>query len=143
MTATRGATLTTTVRVVDRAHRDAANGGTAAQMAMREGLAKCGPVLLEPVCRVEIDVPSEHTSRGNQVVTGRRGQLLGFDGKPGWTGWDTVQALMPQSEMSDLIIELRSLSQGAGTYRFEFDHLQELTGREAETVLQARQAEAA
>ena len=116
---------------------------TAAQMAMREGLAKCGPVLLEPICRVEIDVPSEHTSRVNQVVTGRRGQLLGFDGKPGWAGWDTVQALMPQSEMSDLIIELRSLSQGTGTYRFAFDHLQELTGREAENVLEARQAEAA
>lgn len=118
---------------------------TAAQMAMREGMAKCGPVLLEPICRVDIDVPSEHTSKVNQVVSGRRGQLLGFDAKSGWSGWDTVQALMPQSEMSDLIIELRSLSQGTGTFRFAFDHLQELTGREADMVVEQRQggAEAA
>ncbi len=115
---------------------------TAAAMAMREGMPQCSPVLLEPVCKVDIDVPSEHTSKVNQVVTGRRGQLLGFDAKAGWSGWDTVQALMPRTEMSDLIIELRSLSQGAATFRFEFDHLQELTGREADQVVQQRRGEA-
>ncbi len=112
---------------------------TAAQMAMREGMQKCGPVLLEPVCRVEIDVPSDQTSRINTLITGRRGQILGFDAKPGWAGWDTVQAFMPRAEMHDLIIELRSLSQGVGTYRFEFDHLAELSGREADQIIAARQ----
>jgi elongation factor G len=116
---------------------------TAAATAMREGMPQCAPVLLEPVCHVDIDVPSEHTSKVNTLVTGRRGQLLGFDAKPGWNGWDTVSALMPQAEMADLIIELRSLSQGAGTYRFRFDHLQELTGRDAEAVVNRRQSVAA
>lgn len=116
---------------------------TAAQMAMREGMPQCSPVLLEPVCHVDVDVPSEHTSKVNTLVTGRRGQLLGFDAKPGWDGWDTVSALMPQAEMVDLIVELRSLSQGTGTFRFRFDHLQELTGRDADAVVNQRQSEAA
>ena len=46
---------------------------------------------------------------------------------------------MPRAEMHDLIIELRSLSQGVGTYRFEFDHLAELSGREADQIIAARQ----
>ncbi len=112
---------------------------TAAQTAMREGMPKCGPILLEPIFKVEIDVPSEHTSKVNQIVSGRRSQILGFDAKDGWVGWDTVNANMPQSEMADLIIELRSLTQGTGTFRYEFDHLQELSGREADTVVAQRQ----
>lgn len=111
---------------------------TAAQMAMREGMPAAGPVLLEPVCRVEIDVPAEHTSKANQIVTGRRGQLLGFTPKEGWTGWDTVQAQMPQAGIADLIVDLRSQTQGTGTFRADFDHLQELTGREAEAVVADR-----
>ncbi|MCZ6510588.1 MAG: elongation factor G [Alphaproteobacteria bacterium] len=112
---------------------------TAAQAAMREGMPKCSPILLEPVYKVAIDAPSEHTSKVNQIVSGRRGQILGFDATEGWSGWDTVNANLPQSEMVDLIIELRSLTQGTGTFRYEFDHLQELSGREADAVVAQRQ----
>ena len=112
---------------------------TAAQAAMREGMPKCSPILLEPVYKVEIDVPSEHTSKVNQIVSGRRGQIMGFDAKQGWSGWGTVNANLPQAEMADLIIELRSLTQGTGTFRYEFDHLQEFSGREADTVVAQRQ----
>ena len=73
------------------------------------------------------------------MISSRRGQILGFDAKPGWNGWDTVQANMPQAEMHDLIVELRSLTQGAGTYRFTFDRLAELVGREANQIVSARQ----
>lgn len=111
----------------------------AAALAMREGMPSCTPVLLEPVSKVEIDMPSEHISKVNTLITGRRGQILGFDSKAGWEGWDTVQAYMPLAEMHGLIIELRSLSQGAATFRFEIDHLSELTGREAEAVIASRQ----
>ena len=69
-------------------------------------------------------------------MSGRRGQLLGFDARPGWPGWDEVTALMPESEIGDLIIEIRSATQGVGTYTAEFDHLQELTGRTAEKVVE-------
>lgn len=111
---------------------------TAAGMAMREGMPKCDPVLLEPVGKVEIDAPAEFTSRVNQLITGRRGQILGFDAKPGWSGWETVSAYIPEAEMHGLIVDLRSMTQGAGTYRYTFDHLQELAGREAEHVISQR-----
>jgi elongation factor G len=110
----------------------------AAILAMKEGMKECQPVLLEPICKVTITVPSEATARAQQTISRRRGQILGFDVKQGWKGWDEVQALMPQTELHDLIVELRSLSQGVGTYSWEFDHLQELTGRLADDIV-ARQ----
>ena len=65
---------------------------------------------------------------------------MGFDARDGWRGWDSVEAQMPLSEMSDLIIELRSLTQGVGTYEMVFDHLAELTGKLADQVTAARKA---
>jgi len=108
----------------------------AAREAMKEGLPKCGPVLLEPILKVTVDVPSDFTNKVHGLISGRRGQILGFDAKDGWNGWDAVSAMMPQSEIQDLIIELRSLTQGVATYRAEFDHLQELTGRLADQVVE-------
>ncbi len=112
----------------------------AAQQAMREGMPNCNPVLLEPICKVTVSLPSEFTSRIQRLVSGRRGQILGFDAKPGWAGWDEVEVQLPQSEMHDLVIELRSMTMGVGTFDWEFDHLQELQGKEAEQVVQARAA---
>ena len=110
----------------------------AARVAMTEGMPKCSPVLLEPISRVEIDVPADYTNKVHALISGRRGQILGFAPKEGWRGWDSVEANMPTSEILDLIIELRSLTIGVGTYRAEFDHLQELTGRLAEQVIEAK-----
>ncbi len=116
---------------------------TAGRIAMSEGMPNCAPVLLEPVLAVEISVPSDATAKANQIVSGRRGQLLGFDARPGWPGWDVVKAHMPESEIQNLIIELRSATAGVGTFSFTFDHLAELTGRLAEQVLEESKAEAA
>lgn len=116
---------------------------TAARIAMTDGMPQCAPVLLEPIVLVEIHSPSEATARINQIVTGHRGQLLGYDGRDGWPGWDTVKAHMPESEMASLIIELRSATAGVGTFTFALDHMAELTGRAAEQVVAGRKAEAA
>jgi elongation factor G len=109
----------------------------AARLAMNEGLAECKPVLLEEIMRVEIAVPNEATPRINAMISQRRGQILGFDGREGWPGWDVVEASMPAAEIGDLIIELRSATAGAGTFHAEFDHLAELSGRLADQVLAA------
>jgi elongation factor G len=116
---------------------------TAARLAMTEGMPQCQPVLLEPIAAVDIHVPSDATARVNQIVSGRRGQLLGFDGREGWPGWDTVKAYMPESEIGNLIVDLRSATAGVGTFTWTHDHLAELTGRLAEQVMNARKAEAA
>jgi elongation factor G len=116
---------------------------TAGRIAMSEGMPQCSPVLLEPIVAVEIHVPSEATSKINQIVTTRRGQILGFDSRPDWPGWDTVQAHMPESELGDLIIDLRSATAGVGTFNYRHERLSELTGRLADQVMTARKAEAA
>jgi len=115
----------------------------AAQLGMREGMPDCKPVLLEPVLEVAIACPNDATAKVNAIVSGRRGQLLGFDARPGWDGWDVVKAKMPQAEIQDLIIELRSATAGVASFTSKFDHLSELTGRLADDVLKKVASEAA
>ncbi|MER8570866.1 elongation factor G [Mesorhizobium sp. M1338] len=107
----------------------------AAKLAMREGMAACSPVLLEPVMKVEIVTPSDATSKIIALIPQRRGQILGYDARPGWPGWDVVEATMPQAEIGDLIIELRSATSGVASYRAVFDHMAELTGRLADEAM--------
>ncbi len=113
----------------------------AARIAMSEGMANCSPVLLEPVCKVEIAMPSAFTSKVNGIVSSRRGQILGFDAREGWHGWEVLSAMMPEQELRGLIIDLRSATQGVGTFRAEFDHLQELTGALANKIVEQTGAE--
>jgi elongation factor G len=115
----------------------------AGRIAMSEGMPQCSPVLLEPVMAVEIAVPSDATARINSIVSSHRGQILGFDARPGWTGWDVVQANIPEAEIQMLIVELRSATAGVGTFSAKFDHLAELTGKVADQVLAHRGAKAA
>jgi elongation factor G len=110
----------------------------AAALAMREGMPKCGPVLLEPIFGVRIAIPSDFTSRVQRLVSGRRGQILGFEAKADWPGWDEVSVLLPQAEMHGLIVELRSLTLGVGTFEWQFDHLQELSGKLADDIVKQR-----
>jgi elongation factor G len=107
----------------------------AARIAMQEGLLKCEPTLLEPILNVTISVPTDFTSKVLRLVSGRRGQILGYDAKADWTGWDEVVAYIPQAEMHDLIVELRSLTMGVGFFKWEYDHLQEVPEKLAERVL--------
>lgn len=110
----------------------------AGRIAMVEGMPKCNPVLLEPILHVTISAPSQFTSNVQRLLSGRRGQILGFQAKKDWKGWDEISAYLPQSEIHDLIVELRSLTLGVGTFSWKFDHLQELAGRLAERVVQDR-----
>jgi elongation factor G len=116
---------------------------TAGRQAIQEALAKCEPILLEPIDAVEVSVPNGFTARVQRLVSGRRGQILGYDAKPDWLGWDVVRAHMPRNELHDLIVELRSLTLGVGSFAHRFDHMQELTGRPAEKVIASRAQEAA
>jgi elongation factor G len=116
---------------------------TAGRQAIQESLQKCEPVLLEPIDGVDISVPNAFTARVQRLVSGRRGQILGYDAKEDWPGWDVVKAFLPRNELHDLIVELRSLTLGVGSFGHRFDHLQELTGRPAEKVIQSRAQEAA
>jgi elongation factor G len=115
---------------------------TAARVGVSEALPECQPVLLEPIHTVEIVCPTDATARINAILSGRRGQILSFDTREGWPGWDTVRAMLPEAEIGDLIIEVRSATTGAGSFTTKFDHMSEVTGRTADQIVAAHRAAA-
>jgi elongation factor G len=115
----------------------------AGRIAMQEALAAAHPHLLEPMHKLTVVCPSNATSRITSAVAGRRGQMLGMGPRDGWTGWDRIEALIPEAELSGLEAELRSQSQGLATYEAQFDHLAELNGPLADKVIQQRVPEPA
>jgi len=115
----------------------------AGRIAMHEALTAAQPHLLEPMHKLTVVSPSSATSRITSAVAGRRGQMLGLGPRDGWTGWDRIEALIPEAELSGLEAELRSQSQGLATYEAEFDHLAELNGPLADKVIQQRVPEPA
>ncbi|AVT83181.1 elongation factor G [Rhodopseudomonas palustris] len=116
---------------------------TAARIGIAEALPQCQPVLLEPIHTVEIVCPTEATAKVNAILSGRRGQILGFDTREGWPGWDMVRATMPEAEIGDLIVELRSATAGAGSFTRSFDHMAEVSGRTADQIVAAHRQAAA
>ncbi|WNG35015.1 elongation factor G [Archangium violaceum] len=112
---------------------------TTGRLAMVEILPKLEPVLLEPILQVDIHVPHEATPRAQRLVTGHRGQILGFDTHPEIPGWEVLTAYMPQAEMQGFIVELRSASSGLGSFVMRHDHYAELVGKQAERVVSHQQ----
>ena len=97
--------------------------------------------MLEPVQRVTLTCPNSATSRATSATAGRRGQMLGMGPREGWTGWDRIDALIPESELDGLEAELRSLSHGLASYEAEFDHLAEVSAVHAGKLARGREAE--
>jgi elongation factor G len=115
---------------------------TAARIGVSEALPQCQPVLLEPIHVVEIVCPTDATAKVNAILSARRGQILGFDTREGWPGWDCVRATMPEAEIGDLIVELRSATAGAGSFTRQFDRMAEVTGRAADQIIAAHRVAA-
>jgi elongation factor G len=101
---------------------------TAAGMGVRDALPKCNPVVLEPIVRVHVTVPTQYTSAVIQQLTGKRGQILGMNpaDKP---GHDVVEADVPQVELSRYITELRTATQGLGTYTWRHERFDPVPGK--------------
>ena len=106
----------------------------AARIAMQTGMPQCQPTLLEPITHIEVNTPNEFTSKVLQLLSGRRGQILGYEARGDWQGWDKVTAYLPQAEMQNFIVELRSLTLGVGSFHWQYDHLQEVPDKLAEHV---------
>ncbi len=92
-------------------------------LAMKDGMGRAQPIILEPIAEANIYVPQEYTSVILGQVTGRRGQILGFSANPDRQRWDIVTAQFPQSELWDYIIELRTSTQGLAYYEWKFSHM--------------------
>lgn len=107
----------------------------AARIAMTEGMTNCQPTLLEPILLINVCAPNEFTAKVLQLVSSRRGQIMGYQPRTDWQGWDCVSSYLPQAEMHDFIIELRSLTMGVGFFDWKYDHLQEVPDKIASGVI--------
>lgn len=132
------------VKLVDGSFHTVDSSDQAFQMAGRiaigEALKNAGPTLLEPIDMCKVSVPSEFTSKAQRLVSARRGQILGFNAKDGWQGWDEIEVQIPTSETVDIVTELRSLSQGTGFFTRHYSHMQELAGKHADAVVNQHRA---
>jgi len=115
----------------------------AGRLGMNDALADCDPVALEPIEKLSIFTPSSGTPKINSAVSSHNGQILGFESREGWPGWDRVEVYLPHAERQNFIIELRSLTQGLATFEAQFDHMVEVTGRRADDVAKKAQQNAA
>ncbi len=113
---------------------------TAGRMGTREGLAQAGPLLLQSIDRVDIHVPSACSGALVSLISGLKGQVLGFDRDPDFRGWDLFRATLPASAREDLLSQLAGATQGTAWLEARFDHYEDVYGREAETISKARLA---
>lgn len=111
----------------------------AGRLGMNDALVDCEPVLLEPIEKLTIYTPSSGTPKINSAVSSHNGQILGFEPREGWPGWDKVEVYLPHAERQNFIIELRSMTQGLATFEAAFDHMVEVTGRRADDVAKRAQ----
>jgi elongation factor G len=93
---------------------------TAASMAFREGIQKAGPILQEPIMKVEVVAPDEYLGDIIGQLNARRGEILGMEIRPG--NAQAVGAMVPLAEMFGYATELRSATKGRGVFTMEFDH---------------------
>lgn len=113
---------------------------TAGKLGVRQALSQAASVLLQPIFRVEIHVPSIFSGGLVPIVSTLKGQVLGFDRDEAARGWDIFRALIPGSALEDLARSLRSATQGIGYFSKSFDHFEELYGKEAQTIVTAHGA---
>jgi elongation factor G len=110
---------------------------TASKMGVRQALSDGAAVLMQPVFRSEIHIPSIYSGNLVQIVSALKGQVLGFDRDEGAKGWDIFRALVPGGALDELARALRSATQGIGYFSKTFDHFEELYGKEADAIVKA------
>lgn len=103
----------------------------AASMALKEAARKCNPVILEPIMSIEVTAPSEYLGSVMGDVSSRRGQIKNQVERGNAT---IVQAEIPLSEMFGYATDLRSITQGRGSYSMQFDHYSEVPKSIAEKI---------
>jgi elongation factor G len=109
----------------------------AASIAFKEAVKRAGPLLLEPIMKVEIIVPDEYLGKVIGDLNARRAQILQTDLQPK-SRVQVIQASVPLSEMFGYVKTLRSLTQGRATYSMEFSHYSSVPSSVAEDVISVR-----
>jgi elongation factor G len=103
----------------------------AARSALREALQKGGPVLLEPIMKVEVVTPEDYTGSVIGDLNSRRGQIHGQDMRG---NANVINAMVPLANMFGYVNTLRSMSQGRATFTMQFDHYEQVPQNVAQEV---------
>jgi elongation factor G len=107
----------------------------AGSMGFRDGCREANPVILEPLMKVEVEVPEDYMGDVIGDVAKRRGQVSGMDDR---AGNKIVNAFVPLSEMFGYSTDLRSMTQGRATYAMEFDHYDEVPSNVSKEIIEKR-----
>jgi elongation factor G len=110
----------------------------AGSMAIRRGALDAGPVLLEPVVEADIRVPEKNLGAIMSDINGRRGKILGTEPDD---GYEKVRATVPEHEMLRFALDLRSITQGRGTFQKKFSHYDEMPAHLAKAIIEEFQKE--
>ena len=108
----------------------------AGSMAFKDGVKKCNPVLLEPMMKVEVEIPEDFLGSVIGDLSSRRGQV---EGQSVDDGQSKVQAKVPLAEMFGYATQLRSMTQGRGIFSMEFSHYEEVPRNVAEAIISKNQ----
>jgi elongation factor G len=108
----------------------------AASMAFKEGVQRAGPVLLEPIMKVEVVAPEEFLGDIIGQLTSRRGLIQGMEVRPG--NAQAVRTMVPLAEMFGYATDLRSATQGRGVFSMEFDHYAQVAENVAKVIINGR-----
>ena len=107
----------------------------AGSMGFRDGCREANPVILEPMMKVEVEVPEDYMGDVIGDISKRRGQVNGMGDR---SGHKIVDAFVPLSEMFGYSTDLRSMTQGRATYAMEFDHYEEVPQNVAKEIIAKR-----
>ena len=109
----------------------------AGSMAFKEGFLEAKPVLLEPISNITVTVPDEFTGDVMGDLSSRRGKIAGMDpeGKN-----QVIRATVPQAELYQYSVDLRSMTQGQGVYELAFSHYEEVPHEVAQKVIEEAKA---
>jgi elongation factor G len=105
----------------------------AASLAFKEGIQKGGPILQQPIMKVEVIAPEEFLGDVIGQLNARRGDIQGMEHRPG--GAQAVRAMVPLAEMFGYSTDLRSATQGRGVFTMEFDHYDRVPENVARTII--------
>lgn len=110
---------------------------TAGKFGMQEALTEAGPVVLQPIERVDVHVPSIYAGSLAPKISSLKGQVLGFEAHPTAPGWDVFSALMPAASRDELFRALGSSTRGTAWAETRFDHFEEVYGEAAKAAVTA------
>jgi elongation factor G len=110
----------------------------AGSMAFKKGAQEANPVLLEPIMKIEVLVPEENMGDVIGDLNSRRGKILGMEPQ---NGYQKIQALVPLAELFRYSVDLRSITQGRGSFTMKFDHYEEVPPQIAEAIIEKARKE--